>query len=623
MRKKFLWFVLIPVIVLSLIVYLFVDRWVEWGLEATGEELIGARVEIDNLSLTLSPIGIEFSRLQVANPIDPWKNVVETGTVKFALDAGQLLRGKHIIETMEVNDLVFGTRRSTDGSLPPRPREETSSPSFLRQAADVVVSRAEQAPVFDLNALKRTLNIDSLIDVSSFQSIQHIDTLKVRIQQANQEWGTTLSEIESSQQRIADIEASVKAININELKTIEAITAAISRVNTVSTSVNELNQTFVTRRASIINQVGNLTASVDAIDNLVKADYERVRSLARLPDMSMQGLATLLLGKTLLQEVEYYLGWMDYARNTIRVYTPAPEYEKPKRFEGQDIHFPVERGYPKLWIKNIRISGGTDSKQDTAYLYASGEVKNITDNQRLTGQPLTVALSARKGESLTARIDAAFDRRHEPPVDDYAVAVTGIPIGAFSLGRTNFLPATITQSTATLNLGVHIPGNQFDSNLKMIFAGMVLQFERPAGNDVERITRQVLEGIRGFTTDLRLWNTGGTFDLAFTTDLDDQLAAHTKRVMGEELARIQNEIRSKVDRKIAEKREELERMFRQRKEEALRRLASYERLLGEKLALVETKKKELEARVEEEKKKQTDAAKKKLEESVRGLFKKQ
>ena len=622
MRKKFLWFVLIPVIVLSLAVYLFVDRWVEWALEATGEELVGARVEIDNLSLTLSPIGIEFSRLQVANPKDPWKNVVETGRVKFALDPGQLLRGKYIIETMEVNDLVLGTRRSTDGSLPPRPREETSPPSFLRQAADVVVSRAEQAPVFDLNALKRTLNIDSLIDVSSFQSIQHIDTLKVRIQQANQEWETTLSEIESSQQRIADIEASVKAININELKTIEAITAAVSRVNTISTNVNELNQTFVTRRTSITNQVGNLTASVDAIDNLVKADYERVRSLARLPDMSMQGLATLLLGKTLLQEVEYYLGWMDYARNTIQAYTPAPEYEKPKRFEGQDIHFPVERGYPKLWIKNIKISGGTDSKQDTAYLYASGEVKNITDNQRLTGQPLTVALSARKGESLTARIDAAFDRRHELPIDDYAVAVTGIPIGAFSLGRTDFLPATITQSTATMDLGVHIPGNQFDSNLKMVFAGMVLQFERPAGNDVERIARQVLEGIRGFTTDLRLWNTGGTFDLAFTTDLDDQLAARTKRVVGEELARIQNEIRSKVDRKIAEKRDELERMFRQRKEEALRRLASYERLLGEKLALVETKKKELEARVEEEKKKQTDAAKKKLEESMKGLFKK-
>jgi hypothetical protein len=173
-----------------------------------------------------------------------------------------------------------------------------------------------------------------------------------------------------------------------------------------------------------------------------------------------------------------------------------------------------------------------------------------------------------------------------------------------------------------MDLGVHIPGNQFDSNLKMVFAGMVLQFERPAGNDVERIARQVLEGIRGFTTDLRLWNTGGTFDLAFTTDLDDQLAARTKRVVGEELARIQNEIRSKVDRKIAEKRDELERMFRQRKEEALRRLASYERLLGEKLALVETKKKELEARVEEEKKKQTDAAKKKLEESMKGLFKK-
>ena len=119
MRKNFVYFVLIPFILVSIVVYLFIDGWVESGLEAAGESIVGARVEIDNLKVTLSPIALQWGRMQVADPHDPWRNLFETRGVRFAMDAGQLLRGKFIIETMEVNELILGTKRTTDGS--PRP----------------------------------------------------------------------------------------------------------------------------------------------------------------------------------------------------------------------------------------------------------------------------------------------------------------------------------------------------------------------------------------------------------------------------------------------------------------------------------------------------------------------
>ncbi len=118
MRKKFILFVLIPLIIVAVVVYFFIDRWVEAGLEYAGENAVGAKVEIDHLSVTLSPVGLKFARLQVADPDDPWKNLFETGKVQFAMNFGQLLRGKYIIETAEVNDLIVGTKRTTDGSLP-------------------------------------------------------------------------------------------------------------------------------------------------------------------------------------------------------------------------------------------------------------------------------------------------------------------------------------------------------------------------------------------------------------------------------------------------------------------------------------------------------------------------
>ncbi|MRR39582.1 hypothetical protein EG829_34015, partial [bacterium] len=108
MRRKFIYFVLVPLIVLIGILFFFLDGWVESGLETAGESMVGARVEIDDLRLTLSPLGIRFARLQVANPDDPWKNLFETRTVQFSLELNQLLRGKYIVEQMEVNDIILG-----------------------------------------------------------------------------------------------------------------------------------------------------------------------------------------------------------------------------------------------------------------------------------------------------------------------------------------------------------------------------------------------------------------------------------------------------------------------------------------------------------------------------------
>jgi predicted phage-related endonuclease len=51
------------------------------------------------------------------------------------------------------------------------------------------------------------------------------------------------------------------------------------------------------------------------------------------------------------------------------------------------------------------------------------------------------------------------------------------------------------------------------------------------------------------------------------------------------------------------------------------RLKDYENQLNDKLAVVDTKKKEIENRLNQEKKKQTDAITKKASDALKGLFK--
>lgn len=623
-RTKFVTIVLVPLIALATITYFFVDRWIESGLETAGESIVGAKVEIDHLRVTLSPLAIEFRRLQVANPKDGWKNIFETGKVRAAMDFGQLLRGKFIVETVEVNDLILGTKRTTNGALPKK-REESNKqtlPSIAQQAGAIVETESKKAPMFDLEKLKKGLKIDSLLKAQNLRSVQHIDTLKQQVQRASQEWQSVLSDIDKSKQRLSEVESSVKSINTNELKSLDKIVEAANKVSNAAKSVGEVNDLFKNRRSSINNQLATITASVNSIDDLAKQDFESVKGMARLPDMNMQGLAHLLLGQQILDEVNSYLGWVDFARNTVPRYVPKPDYEAPERFKGQDIQFPTDRSFPKLWVKKILVSGGEDKNQDPNYFYAKGEVHDISSNQQLAGQPLTVALNGTKGGTTSLSLQVTFDRRRDEPLDNYKLKLAGLAVGDFELGRSDFLPAKITQSVASADAVVNMPGRIFDGNLGLNFSGLTLHFDRPPANDVERIARDVLEGVRGFNVDLRLWNAKGAMDMAFTTDLDALIAARTKKVIGDEIARIQNDIRGKVNQKIAEKRQEFDKLYNQKREEVLSQLRSYENLVNEKVAFVEGRKKELEAKVEQEKKKQAESAKKKLEDAVKGLFKK-
>jgi uncharacterized coiled-coil protein SlyX len=111
---------------------------------------------------------------------------------------------------------------------------------------------------------------------------------------------------------------------------------------------------------------------------------------------------------------------------------------------------------------------------------------------------------------------------------------------------------------------------------------------------VERIVYEVLSSIKGFNVNLRMWRNEDKFDVAFATDLDDQLTSRTKQVIGDEIAKIQNDLRDKLSAKIAEKRKEVEKLLAEKKDMVTSRLKDYENQLNDKLAVVDAKKKEIE-----------------------------
>ena len=616
MRKNFVFFVLIPLLIIAVVLYFFIDRWIEAGLEYAGQHAIGSVVEIDNLSLSLSPLGITMSRLQVANPDDPWFNLFETRSIRFAMDPGQLLRGKYIIETMEVHDCIVGTKRTTYGMLPgsASKRESAASKqgSFTALAEEILARSVEKTPIFDPAMLRRGINIDSLIKAVDLRSISHIETLKTRAALATTQWKATLADVEQTKQRLVAMDSAVRSINPSALKDVASITAALKTVDDTRKNVNDIVTTYTTRRDAMSADMQQISTAVAAIDDIAADDYRKILALARLPEVDAMGIAEVLLGKQLLQEVRTYLSYVDLAREKIQNYTARQDIETPPRMEGQDIHFPTDRAYPKLWIKSISVSGGTDQAQNPEFFYARGLVRNITSDQRVTGIPLTIDLKGSRGTTVAASLSALFDRTRSEPLDEYRAGITGVPLASYSLGREDFLPATIKNATLGTNIVVTIPGRKFDARAELDFRNMEIVYAAAPANIGERLAREVLSGVSGFDVDLRLWQSAEGFKAALATDLDEQFASRVKKVLGAELAKLRAEVRAKVNGFVNAKRREFEAVYAAKRAEAEKRLAEYQAIVTENIALLEAKKKELEERLEKEKQSRVDEAVKKI-----------
>ncbi len=612
MRKKFVYFVLIPVVICALVVYLFIDRWVESGLELAGESITGAKVEIDHLSVTLSPVGIRWDRLQVADANDAWRNVFETGKVQFALNVGQLLRGKYIIETMEVNNLILGTHRSTDGSLPaakhPAEGTGTGGPSFVDIARNAIGKNIEESAPVNLAMFKGGLNADSLVKALDIQTVKRIDSLRAQTLAASKQWDAASADFEASKKKLADVETAIKAINPSQLKGVDNITAAIATVDNSVKTVKDVTDTFNNRKASVEADITRLSGSVATLDDVAKQDLRHLQSMAHLPDMNTMGIARLLIGKEMFDKALTYLHWIDVARANIPKHGAQAKEPDPPRMKGQDIRFPGGRAYPKFWIQKILLSGGTDSVGTTDFIRARGQAKNITDDQSVTGVPLTIDLEGSQAGARAMTLHALFDRTKEVPFDEYTASLSGVPIAEFPIGSAGFLPAKVTNARMTSTVAVSVPGNVFDMNVTIVLTGMHIQFDVEPRNKIESIVRDILSTISGFTVKLRLWNTSGNVDMALATDLDDQIAEKVKGVLGAEFTKVQNDLKSKLDAVIAAKRKEFDAFYGAKKDAIEQQLTGVKGLLDKQTSALDAKKKELADRLGKEKKGVLDKA---------------
>lgn len=528
--------------ILAAVWLLLVDTWVKRAIEQAGTAAVGAKVELDAADLSLMPLGLTLTRLQMTNPDEPMTNAVEIARIAGTLDPLELLRRKVIIEAMTVDGLRFNTPRRTSGAIAERPKKD---------AAQLEQGGGFSLPPVQLNAPKEIL----AKELDSLQSLKLAESLRAEVEAEKDKWQQQIASLPDKatlneyKQRIENLKSAGKG----------GLGGVLGGGQEVKRIHEELRQDLdrITRVKTDSEQI--LTSLKKRADDVARTPQEDVKRLMEKYSVSGQGLANVtrvLFSGPLAEYVQTAVEW--HRRLEPFVSRPTDqkatvEVVKPLRGKGVDVRFAEQAPLPEWLIRTSRVSIEIPAGA------ISGEVKNLTAEQHVLGAPITFAFAGETLEGLDAiKLDGAINRVDRAnPKDSANVKVAAYRLDQLKLGGEQTL-ITLKRGLADLDVRAALSGPSIEATILSKVRGVQIE----AGKELA--PGPIGEAIAGALADVKAFQVKATvkgaqeqFDTRVESDLDDVLKDVVGKQAKAQVAKLEGQLRAAIDDKVKGKLDEV------------------------------------------------------------------
>ena len=606
-RWKGITFLAIIIIIFVVLGFLLTDRWLEGKLEDIGSSIVGAKVEIDNLDISITSLQFKWNRLQVTHPDHTMKNMIETEHCEFDMEFWPLLRKKLIIEDFQMQGLKTFTDRETDGALPKKDKKK--EPSYVSKTMGKLTKKAETFANTRIGNFKGKMNIDSVMSLVNLQSIEKMDSLKTALTTTYDNWSKKLSESEIESD-IKKIESGIKNLDLKKIDDIPKLQKALNTADDIKKTVEKLEKEYKEVKNNFTKDFEQSRKSLKQVDKWIKADYDQARSKAKLPDFSVGNIGMMIFGEQAVNRFNTYLGYAGTARKyASKLKSDKPEKAKPPRLKGQEIPFPDKNARPDFWIKRISLSGETSDQ-----IKLNGEVLNIVDNQKFIQKPTEAKISGTRDDGANLSLNAIFDYRNEMSLETYDVNFTGFSMANTQLSKSKMLPNKVKSGTGSILTSLKLEGESINGKIKFIGNKLLFEFkkEKPQKNTMDRIIYDVLQSIKRVEFIADVSGTAGDLDFKLSSNLDNAISKGLKASIAKEIEAAKRKIEKRIDKEVSKYRAQLDDVVKEKEEQLQAEIAKYQKKVDEQKAKVDEKKKEIEKKIDAEKKKLEKKAKNKL-----------
>lgn len=599
-RKKLLSVILIIILIPILIaagVVIFRNQIAKSIIEKSGSSIAGAKVEIDGVYLKPFTVHIKWDRLQFTNRKNTMQNIFETGNCEFELAFKPLLSGKVIIEKMQLDGMLFETKRETNGELPPKKKreklqlEKDIEAKLMTAIQENLEREKSQIPIFDPGFIDQKVDVDSLMEVLDLKTPAKADSLKKLVETRYDHWDERLKN-KNYENDYTSIKKDVLKIKPKEIKTVVALEKNLRLANDVYNRSETLYNNVIKDKTQIEKDLNTIKKLKNDIPAWIKHDYEKALALAKLPDISVGNIAAMLFGDRIAD------GLMKVLENV----NTARDLSKPKKAPKKD----KMPHLPGLWIKEISISAVTNDG-----VHLSGYVHDISNDQKKTQKSMNIELSGIQENVGKINIDAIFDYRTDKSHENIVLKIDEVPITNMEMTNFELLPTKLKRGDGKLISEIDIVNSKIISDIYFEINNVKFDYSsQPEMNErLVRISRSISQAIHKITFDANVKQTEDGFKFKVDSNLDNLIVKRLKKILSEEVERAKIELKKRINKELNKYKQELDGLIAEREMDIQKEIDRISSKVDEQKKEIEQKRKELEDKIKREKKKIEDKVK--------------
>jgi uncharacterized protein (TIGR03545 family) len=538
--KVFRWKAIGPLLVLFVIGvilwWLFADAIARRESQKVGTQMVGAKVEIQDLHLDLANGDVTIRGLTIASPHEPFKNLLQADELVADLDIIPLTEKKIVIDRLVANGLRFGTPRETDGRVAAKSGEGIAG-RVLRETQEW--ASQFQIPVLQLATGK--ISIDSL-DPRRLSTMPAAEALGARADSSRRSWQAafdTLRIAPTLDSAGATLE-KLRRARATDLATLNEARQAIDRLKRARDRVTTLER-------GVKTGVAALQAGLAGLDSARRRDYAFARSLLKLPSLDAPEVGAALFGPGAIKPFERVLYWTQLARRYMPPGLLPRATTGPSRVRraGEDVRFPKERSLPRFLLRSAELSFFLRPTSDQPQRYA-GRLTGLASDPALYGRPMVASAT---GPQLAA--GALLNHLRGIPVDTAGATVGGIRLSPFAVPG---LPLRLDPGAATTQLGFHLDGDTVRARFALRSSNV--RWSRDSGltnTTIGDLIWRTVSGISNLDVEARMSGALHNPSLAVRSNLDQAIASRLRAVLGEEVAAAERQMRERVDALVQNK----------------------------------------------------------------------
>ncbi len=565
-------------VIIGVLLWLFAEPVAKDTTEEVTTELLGTQVDIGKLDIIADEASVDLRALQIADPFDPNRNLIEASEIRLKLNPVALAEKKFVVENFRLSGMRFGTDRKT----PARPVE---GDGFAPQALRSVRQWAQQfdVPILQLTPIdtikQLVLNPTQLTTVRSAQALAaRADSARRGLDQSFQQL-----DIKGTVDTARGLVERLRATNPRTLgldgtrRAIEEARATLKRLEDAKTRLGALER-------QVKGGVGSLAAGLGTLEEARKKDYAFAKSLLQLPSFSAPEIGEAFFGKVSIDRFQQALYYSELARHYMPPGLLPRETSGPDRLRasGQSVRFPKEKEWPKFLLQSgqMDLAIGGDSPLGGAY---EAVVQGLTSAPSLYGKPTMVRTRRTAEGSAIASIDvsAVIDHVNPGRVRDSATArLRGVKLPSFTIPG---LPFKLAPGTGTANLAFSLESEALSGRWSIGSDQVAWSLDSTGKklNTLEQLVWRVVSGLKELSVDARVSGSVRSPKLAVSSNLDRAIAQRLQAVIGEEVAKAEKMVRAKVDSVVAAKVEPVKRQVAEVGTQAETRLATERKRLDE------------------------------------------